>query len=733
MSIDQMMFTAKTPHLLYMHTGELNVERMNDFVVSREDIADFQILEMINVEGVDIVFNENDLSTSVQDHGFVTQSPRFDYLLDENNQIIEAGPQEVYVPIYYFENHGIQIGDVLQIHGIELEVKGLVRDSQMNSPLASSKRFVVYQSDLEEIEEWGRKEYLIEFRVQDDAKINDLQQAYVQRELEANGPPAITYPLFRMINMISDGLLIALLLVVGFLVLLVTFMSLRFSLRAQLEEDFREVGIMKAIGMTLKDIKKTYLSKIFVISFVGSVLGYVLANLIEPALLERILLTTGGQKSTSGFILGLLGSLLVFLVIIFYSNHILNRIKQISIVDAIRHGMDQSTINKQKNILHLNKNNRLKIPYLLGLKELFFDRKLYRTMLIIMILSMVLVILPSGIHQTLKADNFMRNLGVGDADIRMDLNHEMFDETTINNLIQSLESDQRIGEFEIYQNANIDILNNDQIERLSLTLGNHQSFEIEYAEGSAPIDGHEIAISIMNAEDLNKQTGDVLTVINHGTTQDLTISGTYTDITSGGKTAKATFNSSGFDPHSMMVLLSLVDSTNISAVISHLQNTYRQAKVIEIDAFRDQTFRTTVRAIGQASILSLLVAVGLSLLVTFLFNKLMFTKNKREYAIQWSLGIRRKELEAQIYFKNLLIAFAGIIIGVLVSIWLKDPLGGSILGVFGVFNINVQLNWWWTLLGYPLLMLVSVLLATKVGLNQLNSLADIESAKEVIG
>lgn len=50
MSIDQMMLTEKTPHLLYMHTGELHVDRMNDFVTSREDIVDFQILEMINVE-----------------------------------------------------------------------------------------------------------------------------------------------------------------------------------------------------------------------------------------------------------------------------------------------------------------------------------------------------------------------------------------------------------------------------------------------------------------------------------------------------------------------------------------------------------------------------------------------------------------------------------------------------------------------------------------------------------
>ena len=64
-----------------------------------------------------------------------------------------------------------------------------------------------------------------------------------------------------MMNAISDGMMIAVILLISALVVTIAFMSIRFTLLAKIEDDYREIGVMKAIGLRLSDIKKIYLAK----------------------------------------------------------------------------------------------------------------------------------------------------------------------------------------------------------------------------------------------------------------------------------------------------------------------------------------------------------------------------------------------------------------------------------------------------------------------------------------
>lgn len=99
---------------------------------------------------------------------------------------------------------------------------------------------------------------------------------YTSAGLEANGP-SITYPLFKMLNAMSDGLMIFVILLVSLLVVAVAFMCIRFTLLATIERDTREIGVMKAIGLRVSDIKKLYLVKYAGIAALGCALGYVLS------------------------------------------------------------------------------------------------------------------------------------------------------------------------------------------------------------------------------------------------------------------------------------------------------------------------------------------------------------------------------------------------------------------------------------------------------------------------
>ena len=147
-------------------------------------------------------------------------------------------------------------------------VAGFVRDSQMNSTLASSKRFLVSAGDYERMRASGSVEYLIEFRLKDLSDLSDFEAAYSASELPANGP-TLTWPLFRMISAVSDGIMIAVILLVSVLVIFISLLCIRFTLLAKIEDDYREIGVMKAIGIRVSDIRSIYLSVYAVLAAVG--------------------------------------------------------------------------------------------------------------------------------------------------------------------------------------------------------------------------------------------------------------------------------------------------------------------------------------------------------------------------------------------------------------------------------------------------------------------------------
>lgn len=99
----------------------------------------------------------------------------------------------------------------------------------MNAMMASSKRFLVCGADYERLKSAGSEEYLIEFLLEEGADVHALATAYTDAGLLANGP-AITKPLIRMMNGLSDGLMILVILLVSVVVLLISMLCIRFTL-----------------------------------------------------------------------------------------------------------------------------------------------------------------------------------------------------------------------------------------------------------------------------------------------------------------------------------------------------------------------------------------------------------------------------------------------------------------------------------------------------------------------
>ncbi|MCA9987384.1 MAG: hypothetical protein KDE59_23915, partial [Anaerolineales bacterium] len=89
-AIDTLMTQAKTPHLMQMHSGEMDVARLANFVAQHDEIDEYQLLEFLNIDGAQIIFETGSLADSVQDNGVSVQGEKFDFLLDLDGHVIQV-------------------------------------------------------------------------------------------------------------------------------------------------------------------------------------------------------------------------------------------------------------------------------------------------------------------------------------------------------------------------------------------------------------------------------------------------------------------------------------------------------------------------------------------------------------------------------------------------------------------------------------------------------------------
>ena len=459
-SVNALMEQAQVPDLLQMHTGALEESQISRFAGEHPEIDQWQICRFLNLDNSQVALGGHSLLDSTQDNGLCVQSEHFDYLLDMDNNRPHVLPGQVYVPVCYRARYDLNIGDTMQIGGERLTIAGFLRDSQMNSMMASSKRFLVSQWDYERLKPHGEEEYLIEFLLKDGGNANAVSTAYTQQGLPANGP-AITKPLIRMMNALSDGTTIFVIFLTAVVVLLVALLCIRFILSIRMERDKREVGMLKALGIGKGEIKRLYFSKYLLFSLCGGLLGLGAAAVLQGPLEGQIRELCGASdRGAQSAVSALCAVAVVEAVILLSVWRSLKKTDKLSVLAAL------FPVREQKQNLR---------QYLL-----------------------------------------------------------------IGFVSAALERDEQVARYAVLETQSLPaVLADGTTCNLTVELGDHTIFPVRYSEGTMPVADHEIALSSLNAKELGLSIGDTLLLRVGGEERRCTVCGIYSDITNGGKTAKA--------------------------------------------------------------------------------------------------------------------------------------------------------------------------------------------------
>lgn len=525
-----------------------------------------------------------------------------------------------------------------------------------------------------------------------------------------------------MVNAFSDGITIVVLFFIGLLIIGISLLCIRFTLLAKLEEDYRELAVLKAIGIPLAEIKALFLAKYLFLARLASTVGFFLSFLLKRPFLANMKLFFG-EAEENGFAYGIavISSVLIFLLIYFYMNKIAKRLKFLTLNET----SEQEKGGFFPTLAHLPKMMQLVIS------DFFARKKMYFTLVSVFVLSIFILTVPMSIYPTISDKNFVNYLGLGVYDIRIDISETKENKEALQDLLKNLAQDSSVDKFELYTSQLVDYKTDEGTkQKLWIDSGRQSSFPISYISGVAPSGEDEIALSKLASDELSKKEGDNLTLLIGDKERLLTVSGIFSDLTNGGKTAKTNFHINEGESTWTVIPIRLDKEASVGEFMEAYSRRYPFAKFADTETYLQQIFGNTITLVERITKVAFIASVFLIFLIVSLFIRMMYLKDRGQNAILKAIGFNNRSLYLQYMIKILFSLGLGILLGNFLVWSIGDQLMEGILSLIGVYGVDFVRNPIFISLLVPLAMVLSAIFATMIGVKGLREMNIAQFLKE---
>lgn len=438
----------------------------------------------------------------------------------DNKVITNVEKGKVYITGSVPKREGVKIGERFYVElgdtKLPLEVAGFAKDALLGSEMMGNPRLLINSADFETL---TADETIHTYSCGHVYDIDTDNAAALESELnEQNGMLFSGDRDLIKMTYIMNMLVAAIILVVSAGLLIVSFVVLRFTIRFTIAEEFREIGVMKAIGLNNSSIRMLYLVKYLGITLAGAVIGYFgsvpFGNLLLKSVSENMVL-----GNDNGMIIGVVCSIAVVLIIMLFGWSSTRRIEKLSAIDAVRSGQTGERFRK-RSLLSLGK-SKFGSTGFLALNDVTSEPKQYGILTAVFAICTALVMILAVTANTLDSGSLLYLLSMTDSDVY--LNDSTRGMEVIGGAKTIRETEEEIADILIEN----DMPGNVYLEgwyKLPVTAKNG-SFQInflkcedtvttnyDYTDGSAPMKPDEIAVTKQISKKLGAKIGDRITV-----------------------------------------------------------------------------------------------------------------------------------------------------------------------------------------------------------------------------
>ena len=653
------------------------------------------------------------------------EAKSYDKVYDLNGDPFTLKKGEIAVANVLMRDNDLKIGDTIIIEsgGIRKQFTIAVRtkDAALGSDMGGMLRIILHEDDQKEF--MGSMKSFSLIHVMCDQP-NDFTQD-LNKQGFSSLASTVTRDMFAMMysfDMIIAGLLIA----IGICLIFIALLVLRFTLVFTLEEQYREIGILKAIGLRDRGIQHLYLIKYLCIVTIGAALGLVLSIPVSSALIKSVSANMIMDQEGAGILVNILCALVIILLVLGFCQLCTRRLRKISAIQAIRNG--DSGERFRKRLLSLYRRPRLNVSMFLGINDITTHLKRYVVLIITFCVSFLLITIPLNTVKTMNSDDMVKRFMMDpDSAVLMKSLDQEGEEAIVNskNLLSHMEKLKQ----ELKEHGYDAKLSATPIFFLSLSgenkksanimsvqvLGEQTDFAV-YAEGVAPKLENEIAVSKDVLKENDWKIGDTLTVRVNGKKRKLLITGSYTDYMQLGKSIR-------LNPMINMEQEVMFTHMSVMVYIDSDKTQEEMAEQLQKDlphyAWTSAQELVDVNIGGIKGVLSdmllpmtaMLCAV--IMLITLLMEKLLITREKGEIAMMKSIGFNNAAICKWQMMRMFSVVITSMIIAIPLSLVSNQLILKPIFKIMGA-EMSIITDPLQAYLLYPLMLLTGILAATMI-------------------
>lgn len=692
-----------------------------------ESMKDINSVEVEQIAYVKCIVNGKEATSNVILSAY--DANNYDYhIFKKSLSEYESKPDtlkqgEIYVPISFKSIYDVSIGDTFIIKSVDAgkeknyTIKGFYEDPTAGSTMLSMKNALISKEDMdilkkETIDEENNIEpaYCIHtFQSEDSSLTLKNLQEQISKETNIGQYTICSYIKTSVIGfmLMLQNVFIGFLISFVVILLAVSIIVIGHSIRSSIDQQYVDLGILKAIGYTKNALRFVKIVQYMIILCMGLVVGICFSHLLVRAI-NRVLLPVTGIMTPSTIPVGLCslcfsGIIIIILIVILLK---IKKIGRITPITAIR-GVRENFI--RHNIFHFNI-HRKSLNFWLALRQLTTGVKQYIGVCIITALLVFFLTLCGRIQSWMghdglgimnamgmaSVDGCVYDIGIAykDNDIQNEVEELIREITPIKTVYRTLSKTAQI----------------DHTNYLMNVISNPEYFHM--VKGRYCSDDDEIVITDMVAKEMKLKIGDTVTVSLGNKKADYIITGINQCAIDMGENFGISVKGyeridDGIGEYVNNYLFE--NSNEKDTICEELKSKFDDR--INIDENEWSGMDGIVGASEALGYLMYVVSIVLILIVVFMTGSKILYQEQHNLGIYKSLGFQSKYLRISFALRFVIVSIIGSILGVLFSIILTDPIVGKIFSYFGISNFSSKLSTENMLLSTTIVILIFFLFA----------------------